>query len=326
MQHERNYYFDNLKSLLIFLVVITHGMEYVYSTHSKLRAISIIVYSFHMPLFVFVSGYFAKLSSKSNKSKFINTIKIYLIAQFLYNLLYFYVFKPKNYSFTFVYANWTLWYLLSLAFWYIISDYITDFKKGLIIAFILSLVIGFDKHIEAYISLSRTIGFLPYFLIGYYFDTKYLKYIEKYKLQLITLLFISVGVLYSLRNVIDIRMFFNSYAYKQFGSDLFKGFYLRLLSYPIAFIMSLGIMACIPKTKNLFSYFGKITLYIYLVHSGVIRLMYYFKIYKSSTRLETITTFTIMIVITYTLAIILMYIINLMKSIKQSTVKQQEQN
>ena len=56
----RNYLLDNLKVVLIFFVVFGHVIEYYIKDNSVLRTIYIFIYIFHMPLFVFVSGYLSK--------------------------------------------------------------------------------------------------------------------------------------------------------------------------------------------------------------------------------------------------------------------------
>jgi len=59
MNKERDYFFDNLKAVLIFLVVLGHFLLPIHG-ESVLVVVKRLIYVFHMPLFVFVSGYFAK--------------------------------------------------------------------------------------------------------------------------------------------------------------------------------------------------------------------------------------------------------------------------
>ena len=62
MNKERDYFFDNLKAVLIFLVVLGHFLLPIHG-ESVLVVVKRLIYVFHMPLFVFVSGYFAKCST-----------------------------------------------------------------------------------------------------------------------------------------------------------------------------------------------------------------------------------------------------------------------
>lgn len=59
---KRNSLFDNLKCLLIFLVVYAHFIENFQSIYASelTRIVYQFIYLFHMPGFVFVSGYFAR--------------------------------------------------------------------------------------------------------------------------------------------------------------------------------------------------------------------------------------------------------------------------
>ncbi|MBP3851842.1 MAG: acyltransferase family protein, partial [Erysipelotrichaceae bacterium] len=55
---KRDYYFDNLKAVLIFLVILGHFLLPIET--GPLCILKRWIYSFHMPLFIFVSGYFSK--------------------------------------------------------------------------------------------------------------------------------------------------------------------------------------------------------------------------------------------------------------------------
>lgn len=50
--------FDTLKGLLILSVVFGHFFSHEATHSAPSEAIANFIYSFHMPLFVFVSGYF----------------------------------------------------------------------------------------------------------------------------------------------------------------------------------------------------------------------------------------------------------------------------
>ena len=57
---KRDLYWDSLKFVLIFLVVYGHTIETYSPDGSINRAIYNLIYVFHMPLFIFISGYFSK--------------------------------------------------------------------------------------------------------------------------------------------------------------------------------------------------------------------------------------------------------------------------
>ena len=55
---ERSLLFDNIKTVLIILVVLGHALEEISLEH-EYGIIRACIYSFHMPAFIFISGYFS---------------------------------------------------------------------------------------------------------------------------------------------------------------------------------------------------------------------------------------------------------------------------
>lgn len=74
---ERYYEFDNLKGFAIILVIFGHALQYVIGTEYAYDNILYrLIYSFHMPLFMMISGFFFYNSLSRSfvevfKSKFI---------------------------------------------------------------------------------------------------------------------------------------------------------------------------------------------------------------------------------------------------------------
>ena len=59
--------FDNIKALLIILVVFGHMMHPVHNDNPVLSGCLDIIYLFHMPMFVLVSGLFAKSTYRDGR-------------------------------------------------------------------------------------------------------------------------------------------------------------------------------------------------------------------------------------------------------------------
>ena len=90
----REAYFDNAKLLLIFLVVFGHIIQHLKSSIPLADVLYQWVYLFHMPAFVFVSGFFAKGSGKKSYiMKLVKRILLpYVIFQVFYTMYYFIIF------------------------------------------------------------------------------------------------------------------------------------------------------------------------------------------------------------------------------------------
>lgn len=170
---KRDLTIDTLKGFLVLLVIFGHLIGSLKVSGGE--AIWNLIYTFHMPLFVLISGYL----SKREKLNIATILKPLLVFQ-LINVLTLYV---LGHEFTYTYVlipYWTLWYLLSLVFWRIILKYTPDSLLNrpnvyLSITIIAALMIGVILPYGRILSIQRTITFFPYFLMGYYFRTNTIK-------------------------------------------------------------------------------------------------------------------------------------------------------
>ena len=119
----RDYQLDNIKGLMIYLVVVGHVLVQLYpgglNGDILIRLFYCVIYSFHMPVFVFISGYFSKRAGDyaSYAKKVTNGCLLpYLIFNFAYGVLY--SLPSHNYMkiIDILSPKWTLWFFLSLFF------------------------------------------------------------------------------------------------------------------------------------------------------------------------------------------------------------------
>ena len=69
----RDYLFDNYKAFLVVLVVLGHFIEPCYRNNSALYTLKWFIFSFHMPAFIFISGYSKKRASTFGADKKISS-------------------------------------------------------------------------------------------------------------------------------------------------------------------------------------------------------------------------------------------------------------
>lgn len=91
MSKSRDSYFDNAKFLLIFLVVFGHILRSFINDNNFMLYLYKFIYTFHMPAFILVSGYFAKGFKRAGyvKKLAVKLIIPYLIFQIIYSVFYY---------------------------------------------------------------------------------------------------------------------------------------------------------------------------------------------------------------------------------------------
>lgn len=264
---KRNYLLDNLKVILIFSVVFGHTIEYYINQNDILRGVYMYIYIFHMPLFIYISGYLSKKSSKSTT----NIISNLLIPYVFFNIVWYtsvYFVTGEN-MFSLIYPGWTLWYLISLFFWRISLKYLIKIKYILPLSFVFGLLIGIDKTGENILSLSRTIVFLPFFLLGYYTSEEALNKMSsfnKYISMFVFVLFMIIAFYIAKYEVVDYKFLYNSHAYYTNNLTIPQGLLFRTVLYICSIVLSIAVISLVPSKEVFYSKYGKNTMNIYVFH------------------------------------------------------------
>lgn len=163
---------DSIKGVLIIFVILGHLIGECGSGIIN-GGVHTFIYTFHMPLFILLSGYFTKIKDdKKGFWKGLLNISIPLIIFQVINAIFLLVFHQHVGLKMLVVPYWTLWYLLSLVFWRIMLQFSPKplLDKPILylsIAFAVSIVSGL-MPMGRLLSIQRTINFFPFFLYGYY--------------------------------------------------------------------------------------------------------------------------------------------------------------
>ena len=159
----RNPLIDNAKGVLIFLVVLGHYLEAVGGWDNPyLGAILSIIYLFHMPAFVFLTGVTAKKDRLGERIA--NLAIILVVFQFAYVVLE--VSSDGEWPVGLFQPFWILWFLLSLIWWTLLLPLIARVPYAFAISIMIAAVAGLYPWDGYQISVMRTLTFLPFFVGG----------------------------------------------------------------------------------------------------------------------------------------------------------------
>lgn len=279
-------YWDNFKFVLIYLVVLGHYLLPVSHNGNSVQAAYYLIYLFHMPAFVFVSGYFSKsYVGKNNKEyKLLGFISLYIM--FSLTLCFIQLLLSHKAHLSEILKNPSApWYLLSMFFWYLIIPFIASIRVpiSVVAVALLALIIGKYPECNHFLALSRTIVLFPFFLIGYYFNGKIIAKIKPWMRCLAAFIF---AVSY-----VTLFFYYNSFAkylgivyaagpYKDLGFSTKIGMLVRMSWFVIAFILTASLVCLIPQKHLPTTYIGQRTLGIYIFHRLLRDILKHFGIYK----------------------------------------------
>ncbi|WP_088186625.1 acyltransferase family protein [Desulfosporosinus sp. FKA] len=273
---ERDFYFDNAKFILIVFVVFGHLIEPLINQNSMLMNIYLTIYSFHMPSFIIISGYFYKKTVKlSFHQRLLKVFKQLIIPYLIFDVLFwvFYVVTLRqDLRIDFSIPIWLMWFLMSSILWQMLTPYIIRLKHPILLTIVLALVSGYTFHIGYFMSLSRTITFFPFFLIGFYAKREWFNKLHHPAIKFISILLLSLTpLLIHKTNLNNPGWFYGSYAYSSLTIVNQWTWTYRFVVYLISFLNSLGILALIPQFKMPFTKMGSRTMSVYLLHGFIIK-------------------------------------------------------
>jgi fucose 4-O-acetylase-like acetyltransferase len=279
----RTPFWDNARFVSVTLVVIGHAIQRLTSDSNNALVLYLFIYAFHMPAFAIISGYFSKASPPTTRrmKKVLTDILLpYVIMETIWTLVQFIVegkqeFNPTN-------PSWTLWVLLALGIFRLVLPYLVLVRYPLVWALLLSVMVGYFGNVDSTFSLSRAIGILPFFVLGW--QARQWGLADRFlslgrsiwalrggaAIVLVAWLVVVIVGIERWREV-DLRFwFFYDDSYRGLGEDQWWAGLVRLGLIGLAALLSAAFFALIPRSQTWITGFGQATMYVYLLHSFIL--------------------------------------------------------
>lgn len=288
----RNEFLDIIKGITIFLVIWGHTIQYCSIGKFDFfeNIVFKIIYSFHMPLFMLVSGYISFYSSKRKLYYRIKQRVVSLLIPILtWNTLRFIIIKTNDYiTEGEYYINFNeyinnlmgLWFLWALLIISISVIFIEKYFEGENILFNLLCYLALWMILSICIKRWRVEFMYPYFMSGYLFN----KYKDKIGENLRKIRFLCIPV-----SIIMILFFEKKHYVYVTGTNIFNFNYEFLYKLNIdifrlvtGFVVSIAFITIIEFIynkkislgKNLFTSLGIVSLQIYVLQSLILELIF----------------------------------------------------
>lgn len=260
-------YLCNLKLLLIVLVVLGHSLEQIHAQDSMVYRI---IYLFHMPLFAFVTGLHLKTVQKCLKQAR-SAVLLYAAVQGVIVLAG----RLAGYSsMRLAVPFWHLWYLLSLCLWALTAAasclWLKKHAHGgvpLLLAAVACALLCGALPIGKLLSLSRTVCFFPYVLLGVLCPVKLQEGLSaKSRCLLAAAGGLGLLPLWAVLRDVPYEFFYQAAGYDKFSLSIPEGCILRFFCLLAALGLGALTLAAVPAWKLPVTKIGGDTLPAYLLH------------------------------------------------------------
>lgn len=275
---ERIQKWDILKFVLIFFVVLGHIGDQLKGT----TGLFIFTYSFHMPLFIFVSGLFSKRTINEKRyDKIFSYFVLYLfikVLEFFTGIIF-----DGTVKFSLFSENGLPWYAFVLFVFCLITVFLKniDPKYVFAVSLCVALLSGYDSSLNTFLMLSRTMVFYPIFYLGYVLDPDTVaKTLDKKWIKIVSVIGIIAYMVIIYFFLYDMNLFRNllsgqnPYRTLKFYPDY--GILYRLVHYLIVACLGAMIISLIPDKlgKGGIARIGGRSVQIYALHYIFIELLY----------------------------------------------------
>jgi len=276
-------FWDNARFACIVLVVLGHAVQRLTYDSDIALSLYLLVYAFHMPAFAIISGYFSKSDSptKTQMARVITDILVpYVIFEALWTLTKWIVEGQANPNLT--QPSWTLWFLLALGIFRLVLPYLALLRWPLAWTVVISIGAGYLPNIDSTFSLSRTLGLLPFFTLGWWLRDRDI--VARFGLlgrrpwwvvAAGVAAFAIAGAAawlfveeFRAMNLREWLFYVDNYATLG-GTEWWAGG-VRLALMLTAVVLSTAFFTLLPRGTYWWTTFGQYTMYVYLLHSFVL--------------------------------------------------------
>lgn len=270
-QNRRLYYFDNVKAFLIISVVIGHFIDISTNTSHVYRCIFGFIYTFHMPLFIFISGLFHK-DDRIFQKALTDIIIGFILKIFIFTLT---LGPIRKASFQLFSGGGVPWFMFTLAVYEVLAFSLRNIDKKFlfIVFFVIGCFVGYDSSISDFLYLSRIFVFFPFYILGLIVDKDDLMNLcakKNLKILSFTILAAWFACFYFFEYTYKLRgLFTGRNPFGSFSNEIIHvyGGFFRLLCYIITVVVGFSVLCIIPQNNlGFFSAYGKKTIQVYFWH------------------------------------------------------------
>jgi len=272
---ERDPFFDNAKFMAILLVVIGHSLAY--RLHVPMaKGLYMFIYMFHMPVFIVITGYFSRnwTFAGGKARKLITNVGVpYVVFEIAYSLYDWQVGRNKL-EISLLDPYFLTWFLCALFFWRLSTPVWQQIRWPLAVALVFSLL-SYMSDLGNTFNIHRVIGLLPFYVLGLMLKPEHFEYLKRPAARVLGALTLvgGLGTAYLTMNHMNRAWIYWKDPHEELGVDNVTGTVMRLAMFVCATILVAAFLAMVPARKTWFTKLGSTTLYAYLLHGFVTRLL-----------------------------------------------------
>ncbi|MFE2944192.1 acyltransferase family protein [Streptomyces sp. NPDC059255] len=268
---KRDSFFDNAKYLAILLVAVGHAWEPLRDGSRAVSALYIVVYSFHMPAFILISGYFSRSFDyrPDRVRRLITGIAVpYIVFEVAYSLFHRYTADDPSMPVSLLDPWYLTWFLIALFVWRITAPIWRVVRWPVPVALCVAALATTSPDIGDDLDLQRVLQFLPFFVLGLQLKPEHFQLVRRREARLLAIPVAALAVVFAYWAVTRMNMawFYHRDSAEELGAPWWSGVLMTFALFGCSLVMTACFLAWVPGRRMWFTALGAGTLCGYLLH------------------------------------------------------------
>ncbi|WP_328344458.1 acyltransferase family protein [Streptomyces violaceus] len=271
---QRDAFFDNAKYLAIVLVAVGHAWEPLRPGSRAVTALYMLVYAFHMPAFIIISGYFSRTfdGSPGKLKRLVTGVVVpYVVFETAYTLFTRWTSQDPDRPISLLDPLYLTWFLAALFIWRLTTPVWRHVRWPLPLAFVIAMLATLSPSLGNDLDLQRTLQFLPYFVFGLLLRPEHFRLVRRRKVRILA---VPVGVCalavaYWAVPRMNYAWFFHADSARALAAPFWYGPLMTLAAFGCSVVLVVCFLAWVPGRRMWFTALGAGTLCGYLLHGFV---------------------------------------------------------
>ncbi|MFB6774182.1 acyltransferase family protein [Streptomyces sp. NPDC056337] len=272
---QRDAFFDNVKYLAIVLVGIGHAWGQILDGNRTVETLYRVLYTFHMPAFIVISGYFSRsfdLSPKRVKRLITGVVVPYLVFEVLYTLHRRFSEDPQS-DFSLLDPTYLLWFLCALFVWRLTTPIWQTVRWPLPISLAIAAAASVTPSVGNDLNMQRVLQFLPCFVLGLVLRPEHFQLVRRRSARIAAVPVVAAALVVAWWSVprMETGWFYRNEAMTDTGLPWWSGGIVTLALFGCSVVLTACFFAWVPGRRMWFTALGAGTIYGYLLHGFLVK-------------------------------------------------------
>ncbi|WP_053747713.1 acyltransferase family protein [Streptomyces sp. MMG1533] len=273
---QRDAFFDNAKYLAIVLVAIGHSWEPLKGDSRILEGMYTVVYAFHMPAFIIISGFFSRsFDMRADRLQRLITgvVVPYVLFETGYTLFNRYVGGAPDQEISLLDPWYLTWFLAALFVWRLTTPIWKLVRWPLPLALTLAMLASVTPEIGDDLDLQRVLQFLPFFVLGLMMKPEHFRLVRRRSVRILSVPVFAAALAVSWWSVprMNTGWFYHRDSAQELGAPWWTGPVMVLALFGCSLLLTACFFSWVPGRKMWFTSLGAGTLFGYLLHGFLVK-------------------------------------------------------